>query len=46
MIRLGQEEHGFDSGSESLDIHEPRDILHFHVERRDESFDVAERAKR
>jgi hypothetical protein len=26
---------GFNSGSESLDKHEPRDILHCHVERRD-----------
>jgi hypothetical protein len=31
-----------DSGSESLDKQEPRDILHCHVERRDQSFAVAE----
>jgi hypothetical protein len=31
-----KEEHGCDSGSESLDKHEPRDILHCHVERRDQ----------
>ena len=36
----------FISGSESLDKHEPRDILHCHVERRDQSFAVAERAER
>jgi hypothetical protein len=35
----------FNSGSESLDKHEPRDILHCHVERRDTSFAVAERAE-
>jgi hypothetical protein len=34
----GQEELGCDSGSENLDKHEPRDILHCHVERRDQSF--------
>ena len=33
------------SGSESLDKHEPRDILHCHIERRDKSFAVAERAE-
>ena len=32
--------------SESLDKHEPRDIFHYHVERRDQSFSVAERAER
>jgi len=41
-----KEEHGCDSGSESPDKHEPCDILHCHVERRDQSFAVAERAKR
>jgi hypothetical protein len=41
-----KEEHGCDSGSESLDKHEPRDILHCHVARRDQSFAVAERAGR
>jgi hypothetical protein len=39
-------EHRCDSGSESLDKHEPRDILHCNVERRDQSFAVAERAER
>jgi hypothetical protein len=37
---------GCDSGSENLDKHEPRNILHCHVERRDQSFAVAERAER
>jgi hypothetical protein len=32
-----KEEHGCDSGSESLDKHEPRDIWHCHVERHDQS---------
>ena len=41
-----EEEHGCDSGSESLDKREPPDILHYHVERRDQSFAVAERAER
>jgi hypothetical protein len=41
-----REEHGCDSSSESLDKHEPRDISHCHVERRDQSFAVAERAER
>ena len=41
-----KEEHGCDSDSESLDKHEPRDILYCHVERRDQSFAVAERAER
>jgi hypothetical protein len=41
-----REEHGCDSGSESIDKYEPRDILHCHVERRDHSFAVAERAHR
>ena len=43
MIMLAKDEHGCDSGSESLDKHEPRDILHCHVKRRDQSFAVAER---
>ena len=34
MKMPAKEEHGCDSGSESLDKHEPRDILHCHVERR------------
>ena len=46
VIMPAKEEHGCDSGSESLDKHESRDILHCHVERRDQSFDVAERAER
>jgi hypothetical protein len=41
-----KEEHGCDSGSESLDKHEPRDILQCHVERRDQSFPFAEMAER
>jgi hypothetical protein len=41
-----KEEHGCDSGSESLDKYEPRDILHYHVKRRDQSFAVAESAER
>jgi hypothetical protein len=32
--------------SESIDKHEPRDILHCHVERRDQSFAVAEMVER
>ena len=46
VIMPAKEEHGCDSGSESLDKHEPRDILHSHVERRDQSFAVAEREER
>ena len=42
---LAKEEDGCDSGPESIDKHEPRDILHFHVERRDQSFALAERAE-
>ena len=38
VIMPAKEEHGCDSGSESIDKHEPRDILHCHVERRDQSF--------
>ena len=40
------EEYGCDSGSENLDKHGPHDILHCHVERRDQGFAVAERAER
>ena len=36
-----KEEHGCDSVSESLDKHEPRDILHCYFERCDQSFAVA-----
>ena len=46
VIMPDKEEHGCDSGSESLDKHKPRDILHCHVERRDQSFAFAERAER
>ena len=35
VIMPAKEEHGCDSGSKSLDKHEPRDILDCHVERRD-----------
>jgi len=38
VIMPAKEEHECDSGSESLDKHEPRDILHCHVERRYQSF--------
>ena len=41
-----KEEHGCGSGSESLDKHEPFDILHCYAERRDQRFAVAERAER
>ena len=40
------EENGCDSSKECLDKHEPSDILHCRVERRDQSFAVAERAER
>ena len=46
VIMPTKEEHGRDSGSECLDKHEPSDILHCHVERRDQTFAVAERAER
>ena len=46
VIMPTKDEHGCDSGSESNDKHEPHDILHCHVERRDQSFAVAERAER
>ena len=35
VIMPAKEENGCDSGSESLDKQEPRDILHCHVEKRD-----------
>jgi hypothetical protein len=41
VIMQAKEEHVCDSGSESLDKQEPRDILHCHVERCDQSFAVA-----
>jgi len=46
VIMPAKEEHGCDFGSESLDKHEPRDILHYHVERHDQSCHVAEKAER
>jgi len=46
VIMPAKEEHGCDSGSESLAKHEPRDILHCHVERRHQNFTIAEKAKR
>jgi hypothetical protein len=46
VIMSAKEEQGCDSGSKSLDKHEQRDILHCHVERRDQSFAVAERTER
>ena len=45
VIMLAKKEHGCDSGSESIAKHEPREILHCHVERRDQSFAVAERTE-
>jgi hypothetical protein len=45
VIMPVKEEHGCDSGTESLAKHEPRDILHCHVERCHQSFAVAERAR-
>ena len=46
VIMPAKEEHGCDSGSKSLDKHEPSDILHCHGEKRDQSFAVTERAER
>ena len=46
VIMPAKEEHGCDSGSESLDKHEPRDILHCYFERCDQSFAVAVRVER
>jgi hypothetical protein len=40
VIMPAKEEHGCGSGSESIDNHEPRDILRCHVERRDQSFSI------
>jgi hypothetical protein len=45
VIMPAKEEHGCDSGSKSLDKHEPRGIVYCHVERRDQTFVVAERAE-
>jgi hypothetical protein len=46
VIMPAKEEHGCDFGSERLDKHEPRDIWHCHVEKRDQSFAVAESTER
>jgi hypothetical protein len=46
VIMPAKEKHRCDFGSESLDKQEPRDILHCHVERCDQSFAVAERTER
>jgi hypothetical protein len=46
VIMPAKEEHGCDSGSESLDKQAPSDILHCHVERRDHIFALTERAER
>jgi hypothetical protein len=46
MIMPAKEEHGCDSGLESLDKHEPRDTMHCHIHRRNQSFAVAEKAER
>ena len=43
VIMPTKEEHGCDSGSDSIGKHKPRDILHFLVERRDQNFAVVER---
>ena len=46
QVQLVKEEHGCDSDSESLEKHEPRRIFNCHIERRDQSFVVAERTER
>ena len=46
VIITAKEEHECDSGTESLAKLQPRDILHCHVERRDQSFAVASMAER
>ena len=46
VIMQTKEEHGCDFGSESLDKPEPLDMLHCHVERRDQSLAVTGRAER
>jgi hypothetical protein len=43
VIMPAKEERWCNSGSKSLDKHEPRDILHYHVERHYQSFAVAVR---
>ena len=46
VIMTAKEEHECDSGTESLAKLQPRDILHCHVERRDQSFAVANMTER
>ena len=46
VITKTKVEHGCDSGSEILDKHQPRDILHCHDERHDQSCVVAESTER
>ena len=46
VIMPAKEQQECESGSESLDKYEPRDMLYCHVERRDQSFAVAERTER
>ena len=46
VIMPAKEEHRCDSGSDSLDKNEQHDTLYCHVERRYQSFAVAERAER
>jgi hypothetical protein len=46
VIKPTKEEHGCDFGSERHDKHEPRDLWHCHVEKRDQSFAVTERTER
>jgi hypothetical protein len=46
VIMTAKEEHECDSGRKSLAKLQPRDILHCHVERRDQSFAVANMTER
>ena len=46
VIMPAKEEHVCYSGSKRLDKHELRDILHYHVERLDQSVTVAEKTER
>ena len=46
VIMTAKEEHECDSGTESLAKLQPRDILHCYVERRDQSFAVANMTER
>ena len=45
VIMPAKEEHRCDYGSECLDKHEPRDILHCHVERSAQNVAVKETIK-